>query len=120
MATAVILPKVDMDQETGAISEWHVQDGEQVEQGKSILTIETNKVTFEVEAPAAGVLHILKSTVGEVLPIGTVIGQILQPGQAMPAEAASSGSAVQATPAEVAATPVAKKLAADLGVDLAG
>ncbi len=84
MATAVIMPKVDMDQETGAISEWHVADGAIVVQGKPILTIETNKVAIEVEAPASGTLHILKATVGEVMPIGTVIAQILQPGEALP------------------------------------
>jgi pyruvate dehydrogenase E2 component (dihydrolipoamide acetyltransferase) len=119
MATAVILPKVDMDQETGAISAWHVRDGDRVEQGKSILTIETNKVSIEVEAPASGVLRILKDTVGEVLPIGTVIAQILQPGEtlaAQPASAAPAAPAAQA--ADVTVTPVAKKLAADLGVDL--
>ena len=124
MATAVIMPKVDMDQETGAISEWHVADGATVQQGKAILTIETNKVAIEVEAPASGILHILKSTVGEVMPIGTVIAQILQPGEALPgapsAGVAPSAPAAQAAPApEVAVTPVAKKLAADLGVDLA-
>ena len=54
MATAVILPKVDMDQETGAISEWHVQDGEQVEQGKSILTIEGYQVTVFEKLPVLG------------------------------------------------------------------
>jgi pyruvate dehydrogenase E2 component (dihydrolipoamide acetyltransferase) len=124
MAAAVILPKVDMDQETGAISEWHVPDGARVEQGKPILTIETNKVSIEVEAPASGVLRILKSTVGEVLPIGTVIAQILQPGEALPVEAAPAAAKVAAPASprlpEVVATPVAKKLAVDLGVDLAG
>ncbi len=123
MATAVIMPKVDMDQETGAISAWHVGEGARVEQGKPILTIETNKVSIEVEAPASGILHILKDTAGEEMPIGTLIAQIFQPGETISAAApgtakpaAPSGPAAQA--AKVTVTPVAKKLAADLGVDL--
>jgi pyruvate dehydrogenase E2 component (dihydrolipoamide acetyltransferase) len=131
MATPVILPKVDMDQETGAIAAWHAGEGDWVEKGKPLLTIETNKVAIEVEAPASGVLHLLNMTVGEVMPIGTLIAQILQPGEALPAEngGAATAAAVTAPPLVMPAqpsapavagnaTPVAKRLAADLGVDL--
>lgn len=122
MATPVILPKVDMDQETGAIAAWHAGEGDQVEKGKPLLTIETNKVAIEVEAPASGVLHLLRTTVGEVMPIGTVIAQILTPGEALPAGSGGATPAARAPlPTAAAAdhaTPVAKRLAADLGVEL--
>ena len=56
MATNVIMPKMDMDQETGTVVEWLKQEGDQVEKGELILVIETEKVAINVESPAAGIL----------------------------------------------------------------
>ena len=56
MATDVIMPKVDMDQETGTVAQWLKKDGDEVKQGETILEIETDKVAIEVEAPARGIL----------------------------------------------------------------
>ena len=50
MATDVIMPKVDMDQETGTVGQWVKQEGETVKQGETILEIETDKVAIEVES----------------------------------------------------------------------
>jgi pyruvate dehydrogenase E2 component (dihydrolipoamide acetyltransferase) len=130
MATKVILPKVDMDQETGTIAEWLKQEGETVRQGEPLLVIETNKVSIEVEAPASGILAGIQIPVGVEVPIATVIAYILEPGEELPAEAAASAAAQAAAPAapqapaappaRVEATPVARNLAAAAGVDLAG
>ena len=134
MATEVIMPKVDMDQETGTISEWKKKNGDQVKEGETILVIETAKVAIDVEAPATGILDGVSAQPGEVIPIATIIGYILEPGEKLPEmpkpEAPAAKPAEQsvapaqaAAPAQtvvsVDATPVARNMAADMGVDLA-
>lgn len=134
MATEVIMPKVDMDQETGTISEWKKKNGDQVKEGETILVIETAKVAIDVEAPATGILDGVTAKPGEVIPIATVIGYILQPGEKLPvtpkadAPAATPG-AQRAAPVQIVApaqsvvsvdaSPVARNMATELGIDLA-
>ena len=122
MATKVILPKVDMDQESGTIVEWLKNEGDQVRQGELILVIETEKVALDVEAPAAGILKGIRAQPGENLSIGTVIAYILDPGEELPQGAhvpedkAERKLPEDPKPAEV--TPVAHKMAVDRGIDL--
>jgi pyruvate dehydrogenase E2 component (dihydrolipoamide acetyltransferase) len=124
MATEVIMPKVDMDQETGTISEWKKNNGDPVKEGETILVIETAKVAIDVEAPATGILSGITAKPGEVIPIGVVIGYILAPGEAQPAGAAPSqpaaAKAIEPTQAAVSvdATPVARNMANAMGVEL--
>jgi pyruvate/2-oxoglutarate dehydrogenase complex dihydrolipoamide acyltransferase (E2) component len=75
MATDVILPKIGFAMTEGILSEWLVQDGAHVTEGAAIYSVESDKSTTEVEAPASGVLRILKK-VGETYPVGTVLGAI--------------------------------------------
>ena len=99
MATVVIMPKVDMDQETGTVARWLKGEGDEVKQGEFILEIETDKVAIEVEAPATGILSGILVEEGETVPIATTIAFILEPGEALP-EAAKP-----AQPEEKQATP---------------
>ena len=128
MATAIIMPKVDMDQETGTVVEWIKGEGEEVKQGEPILVVETAKVAFEVEAPASGILGGITAGPGEVIPIATIIAYILEPGEAPPAgpakgpgEPVLEQAAPQASPGQQSqtpsATPLARRLARETGVD---
>lgn len=131
MATEVIMPKVDMDQETGTVVEWVKQNGDEVKQGEIILIIETDKVAIEVESPGTGILQGINVQPGDVVPIATVIAYILEPGEELPARAAAqsappeapaaAASAPASTPAPTGldATPVARRMAAAEGIDLA-
>ena len=56
MAKEVIMPKVDMDQETGTVVEWRKNNGEHVKTGDVILVIETDKVAVDVKSPGTGIL----------------------------------------------------------------
>ncbi len=126
MATPVIMPKVDMDQETGTVVEWLKQEGEQVEQGEAILVIETAKVAIEVESPAAGVLGGIQAAPGEEIPIATTIAYILAEGEQAPTPESAPVAVAEPpapTPSESPstpsiATPVAQKLAAQEGIDV--
>lgn len=125
MAIEMIMPKVDMDQETGTVVEWLKTDGQLVTEGETILVIETDKIAIDVEAPGTGILNGISAKEGDVIPIGTVIAYILEEGEEVPAGAAQqpepeppAASEAAAAVAEVAATPVAKKMAETHGVDL--
>ena len=125
MAIEMIMPKVDMDQETGTVNEWLKTDGEQVTEGETILVIETDKIAIDVEAPGTGILSGISAHPGDVLPIGTVIAYILAEGEELPASASTPAAPEPVSAPEVVgssdvtkATPVAKKMAAEYGLDL--
>ena len=75
-AIEVILPKVDMDMETGVLTTWRVAAGDRVEQGDILFDMETGKATMEVEAPASGVIRDLAEVTGEEIPVGTAVAWI--------------------------------------------
>ncbi|WP_321822083.1 MULTISPECIES: acetoin dehydrogenase dihydrolipoyllysine-residue acetyltransferase subunit [unclassified Burkholderia] len=81
MATEVILPRVDMDMTEGTITAWYVKDGDTIRQGEPIFDIETSKATMEVEAPASGTVRQITASVGDTVPVGTVIAWIYANGE---------------------------------------
>lgn len=81
MPTEVIMPKVDMDMETGKIAHWYVTDGASVRKGEPLFDIETDKAAMEVESPGTGTLRHLIAGAGTEVPIGTVIGWIYAEGE---------------------------------------
>ena len=140
MAVEVILPRVDMDMETGKITRWFVNEGEPVAKGQTLFEIESDKAAMEIESPADGVLRNVTGRPGDVLKVGTVVGWIAAPGEtladakAAPAAAASAappegpvvepreaGRAAQPIEAEgpAQATPKARRLAREHGLSLA-
>lgn len=118
MATPVIMPKIEMAQETATVIEWLKQEGERVEKGEPLLEVETDKVTMEVEAPASGTLGGVRVEMGEVVPVTEVIAYVLEPGEEL-GEQTGQSIAEKGKIAETArATPVARRLAEARQVDL--
>src|SRR2546430_4538119 len=107
MPTDVIMPALEMAQETGKVLKWLKAPGHAVRKGEAIVEIETDKVTVEIEAPAAGVLRDVTARGGEVVPVGQTIALIVAPG-----EAGAVGPTPVATPAPAAAVPAARLAAA--------
>jgi pyruvate dehydrogenase E2 component (dihydrolipoamide acetyltransferase) len=125
MAKEVIMPKVDMDQETGTVVEWYKNNGEYVNTGDVILVIETDKVAVDVESPGTGILEGISVGPGDVVPIGTVIAYLLSEGEELPGGQKPASKPGQISPASKdeipyrqSATPVAKNMAAAYGLDL--
>lgn len=75
-AIEVILPKVDMDMESGVIAEWKVSEGDHVNQGDVLFEMETGKAMMEVEAPGTGVIRDLAPITGEPVPVGRTVAWI--------------------------------------------
>lgn len=134
MATVVVLPKFGMTMEEGTIVEWYKKEGEWVEKGAPLLQIETEKLTMDVEAPASGILSAIQAPVGMVVPVYEPLATILardEEGEGVDATVAPVSEEVpEALPEEgrkvmteprprLLASPVARRLAREAGVDLA-
>jgi len=102
MAISVVMPALEMAQETGKLLAWRKKEGDKIVKGEPLLEIETDKATVEVEATADGILAGISSKEGDVVTVGTVIAWILQPGESLPAQA--SGAAASAAPSARATT----------------
>jgi pyruvate dehydrogenase E2 component (dihydrolipoamide acetyltransferase) len=107
MPATVIMPALELAQETGKVLRWLKSPGDAVAKGEPIVEIETDKVTVEIEAPASGILRDVTAHEGDVIPVGKTIALIFAAG-----EAATSDATVKVS-------PLARKLAEEHGVDLA-
>jgi pimeloyl-ACP methyl ester carboxylesterase len=81
MPAEVILPRVDMDMAEGSITAWYAKEGDAVKQGDPLFDIETSKATMEVESPATGIVRRITASVGDTVPVGTVIAWIYASGE---------------------------------------
>ena len=81
MPTNVIMPALELAQETGKVLRWLKSPGESVSKGEPIVEIETDKVTVEIEAPASGVLRNVTARAGDVVPVGQTIAVIAAPSE---------------------------------------
>lgn len=75
MTTKVVLPKLGMAMSEGVLSEWLVKDGDTVEEGQVIYSIENDKSVQEIEAPVAGTIKIIAEE-GETYPVDAVLAEI--------------------------------------------
>ncbi|MFC3073791.1 pyruvate dehydrogenase complex dihydrolipoamide acetyltransferase [Shinella pollutisoli] len=142
MPVEVIMPKVDMDMATGRISKWFFGDGAEVKKGDVLFEIETDKAAMEIDAPASGTLRDISGREGVDIAVGAPVAWIYEAGEAyagapaqQPAPAAAEpakapeearpAAAVPAVPpaaadtgGKVRATPLARRLAQEAGIDL--
>jgi pyruvate dehydrogenase E2 component (dihydrolipoamide acetyltransferase) len=138
MAISVVMPALEMAQESGTLLAWKKNAGDQVRKGEMLVEVETDKAVVEVEAAADGILGGILAQPGDVVPVGQTIAWLLNPGETPPADAVTAHSARKSTvqspavPSTDAATsdavaasrhgrvsPKARRLAQELGVDLA-
>ena len=75
MAVEILLPKIGFSMNEGQVAEWLANDGDEVKEGQPLYSLEADKSTNEVEAPASGTLRIV-AAVGETYEVGTVLGYI--------------------------------------------
>ena len=141
MPTNVIMPSLGFDMTEGLLARWLKNEGDPVVKGQAIAEIETEKATVEIEAAVSGILVRIIVQAGETVPIGTLIGVIAEagdevttasapspspPAPAPPAPPASpppapdleAGEGAAPTEARVKASPVARKMAEEAGLDL--
>lgn len=148
MAEFVVMPKLGFDMREGVLNSWLKQTGDTVDQGDIIAEIESDKATLELETQVSGVLLHLLAEAGDVVPVGAnlaIVGdagedisQMVSESESSQADAsprevvaeepeATAASVTESKPeaapagefpAGVRATPVARRIAEELGVDL--
>jgi pyruvate dehydrogenase E2 component (dihydrolipoamide acetyltransferase) len=84
------MPALGMQQDTGTLIAWLKTEGERVTKGEPVMEIETDKVTVEIEAPAAGILGGICAAEGDIVPVGQTVAWILAEGEKPPQEAGIS------------------------------
>lgn len=135
MATFITMPKLGLTMETGTVAKWLKAEGEPVAEGEPLLELMTEKITTVVESPASGILARIAAPEGSERPIKAVLGVIAAPGEAVPEVEAGTGqeeasrdipapapaqASAEVPPAgpEPPASPVARKMAREHGIDL--
>ena len=143
MATEIVMPKLGLTMERGAISAWLVEEDQEVQKGQALLEIATDKVTMEVEAQADGILRKILVQAGQEVPVSTTIGVIAAADEDIGSYVATAASAPAPSPTSAPAAPIpvspapvppadsdgrrphktspkARKIAAEHGLDLSG
>jgi pyruvate dehydrogenase E2 component (dihydrolipoamide acetyltransferase) len=138
MAISVVMPALEMAQETGKLISWLKKEGDSVAKGEALLEIETDKAVMEIESPGDGVLAGVKVQPGAEVPVGRTIAWIVRPGEVPPTDEVASTSGRKTTavapsagsppasviqgaqPAKQAIkiSPKARRLASERGVNL--
>ncbi len=135
-----------MDMETGQISRWYAKDGDTVTKGQLLFEIETDKAAMEVDAPATGIIADISAAEGAVVPVGQTVAwiydegekrvgasapvveekpvaasveTIIEPAIQQQVEPKPSRDDVAGSADDVRATPLARRLAREAGIDLA-
>ena len=134
MINEVIMPKLGLTMDEGTILSWYKKEGETVQTGEALLSVETDKVAIDVEAPSAGALLKIVVPEGATVPLGEVLAYIGDPGEVIPEKTQPARDAtaptapaverrVTDTPKTVATgpikvSPIARKLAEENKIDL--
>lgn len=143
MATEITMPKLSDTMTEGQLGAWRKSVGERIERGDIIAEVETDKATMDLEAFTSGILLEQRVQAGELVPVGSVIGLIGEPGEMVPqssqtnvttkpATASAEASPVSPAPTQapsvagvehstahgVEAAPIVRRRAAELGIDL--
>jgi pyruvate dehydrogenase E2 component (dihydrolipoamide acetyltransferase) len=117
MSTSVVMPRLSDSMEEGTVVRWLKQVGDVLQVGDELVEIETDKATVVHEAETAGTMLEIMVAAGETVSLGVQLARIGEPGDAAAwASAATEGAS--ALPDRVAASPVARRIARELGVDL--
>jgi len=133
MPVEIIMPKMSDHMEKGTVIRWLVAEGAQVGLRQPIVEIETDKAVGEVESPVEGILAGIRAKDGAVVPVGEVIAFVAKPGEKVPEFSPIAGEketqaapvapaavpALAAEPSHILAAPAARRVAEELGVELA-
>lgn len=139
MSIELAMPKLGLTMKTGKVSKWFVAEGAAVKQGDDLFEVETDKITNKVESPANGVLFQIMVQPKQEVAVGAVLGILAEPGETItrvegasdsPASAVAEAGAPNPEKTNVSAavhpsstggivSPAARRLARELGIDLA-
>lgn len=131
MVTQVVMPRLSLTMKTGTVVQWFKKEGETVQKGEPLVEVLSEKVTYDVEAPESGILRRILAFEGTDVPVAEAIGLITAPDEQITETQMTTATKEETTVQEVpekesvekieerfVASPAAKRLAREHGVDL--
>ena len=121
MPVEVIIPKLSTTMDEGTIVRWLRNEGDRIQAGETLYELETDKAVMEVESPVSGVLSRILLPAGTTAPLGEVVALIVGPEEAESGqpEGESAPSPGRQPKERIKASPLARRLAQEHGIDLA-
>jgi len=132
LVTKVVMPRLSLTMKTGTVVQWFKKEGETVQKGEPLVEVLSEKVTYDVEAPESGVLRKVLAMEGTDVPVAQTIGIIAAPDEQIPeteialaapkevakVEAVAEREFIEKVEERILASPAAKRLAREQGIDL--
>jgi len=133
LVTRVLMPRLSLTMTEGTVAQWFKKEGDAVKKGEPLVEVLSEKVTYEVEAPASGVLRKILAEKGTDVPVAGTLGLITVPGEELPeievvaavpaikteeAMAMPERKVLERVKERIIASPAAKRLASEHGIDL--
>jgi len=113
------MPRLSLTMKEGTVVQWFKKEGEKVEKGEPVVEVLSDKVTYEVEAPASGIVRKILAEEGVDVPVAETLAVITAPDEELPEVEAVAKAPVERIEERILASPAAKRLAREQGVDLA-
>ena len=105
MAHEVVMPQLGLTMTEGTLVRWLKAEGEEVAKGEPLIEVQSDKVTMEIESTGAGVLGGVRAKEGDLVPVGQVIGYLLEAGEAPPEGEPSRAEAPAPSPRRLRRSP---------------
>ncbi|MDH5754296.1 MAG: 2-oxo acid dehydrogenase subunit E2 [Candidatus Bathyarchaeota archaeon] len=120
MVTKVVMPRLSLTMKEGTVGKWYKKEGDIVEKGKPIVEVLSEKATYDLEAPASGILRKILVEEGVDAPVNAVLAVITAPDELFSETEilAEVPQTVEEAEKRVFASPAAKRLAREYGIDL--
>ena len=116
MAVKIVMPKLSLTMKSGEVVQWYKKEGDKVEKGEPIVEVLTEKVTYDIEAPTSGVLRKIFAKEGEEVPVNGLLAIITMPDEPLPE--IEEEKVKDVVKERILASPAAKRLAREYGIDL--
>jgi pyruvate dehydrogenase E2 component (dihydrolipoamide acetyltransferase) len=111
--------KIEKGEPVVEVIKWFKKEGEKIEKGEPVVEVLSDKVTYEVEAPASGIIRKIMAEEGDEVPVAETLAIITAPDEELPEVEAITEPAVERVEERIVASPAAKRVAKEHGVDLA-
>jgi len=119
LVTKVVMPRLSLTMKEGTVVQWFKKEGERIEKGEPVVEVLSDKVTYEVEAPASGVVRKILAEEGVDVPVAETLAIIAAPDEELLEVETIAEAPVERVEERIVASPAAKRLAREYGVDLA-
>ena len=118
MAVKIVMPRLSLTMKTGSVVRWYKREGEEVRKGEPIVEVLTEKVTYDIEAPESGILRKIYAKEGDEVPVNGLLAIITGPDEPLPEIEVKTEKPKVEIKERILASPAAKRLAREYGIDL--